>query len=197
MMIQRDGHRVPARASAVTIMLTALVVLICPHLLPFASDINGLRAADVRSTVVVLLSGTAAGLVSGMVLRRLSGIPQQLILWPLIGMVYGWQSVIVLAALVLVAKFLLTLAASLLKENRITRLRTVCVSKGKDSPPVQGDAGTSEPLEVASSVTTDSGSVPVDNATIMTQFNWWLLPCLLVLHHCLWRYLFISTSGPL
>lgn len=192
-MIQRDGHRVPARANAFTIMLTAFAVLICPHLLPFASEISSLRGPDLRSTVVVLFSGTAAGLVSGIVLRRLGGIPQQLFLWPLIGIVYGWQSVIVITALVLVAKFLLTLAGALLEENRITSLPTVDVSTGNDTPRVQRNAGTPEQSEASSPVTAHTGSVPVDAASIMTQLNWWVLPSLLVLHHCLWRHLFFST----
>jgi len=201
-MIQRDGHRVPAKASAITILLSATAILVWPHLLPFASETDGIRGDGslwqrISSTSIVLLTGAATGLFVGGILRRLSGLPQQLVSWLLIGMVFGWQSVIVIAVLTVAAKFLITLAELLTEESRPTLLRTTSGSSEEDTL-AQANISAAQIQNADLAPVLAPAELPLEvHRTIMPAMQWWLLPAVLLLHHCFWRHLFILVEQPL
>ncbi|MEZ6129783.1 MAG: prepilin peptidase [Planctomycetaceae bacterium] len=118
-MMGRDGHRVPVKAAAITIGLTAVAALLWPHLLPWKNgEILSLPVVSdslqpFAATSERLLSGAVIGFSAGWLACRAGHLPFQAATWLLIGMALGWKAAVGIGLLCLAAKFLVALAAVL------------------------------------------------------------------------------------
>lgn len=178
-MMGRDGHRVPIKAALITIGLVVTAALIWPHLLPWTD--GGVISTTIGSNAIQplvsaadrLLSGEIVGRSVGWLVSRLLGRPFQSATWLLIGMAFGWQAAVCISVLYVAAKSLVILATMLSAADETIKPSVVGIE-----PPaavVQGASIDSVPRYVK------------DSATSIATPSWWLLPVVLLIHHCLWR----------
>lgn len=172
-MMGRDGHRVPVKAAVITLALVVTAALIWPHLLPWTDGgILSLVTGDTAMprpalTADRLLSGAVVGLLSGWLVSRVCGVPCPSATWLLIGVAFGWQAVVGISVLYVVARLLLNLAGMLSTES-----------------------GRSYSVNIS-----DDASLATSPGWAATA--WWLLPVVLLIHHCFWRQLAITSGGVL
>jgi len=185
-MMRRDGHVVPVKAAVITIGLAVTATLIWPHLLPWANGETNLWSPGNNSLHLFvdvagrLLSGMIVGGLTGCLVSRLCGLPFQLATWLLIGIAFGWQAAVGIGVLCTAASVLWTLADML-----PTGTRTIA-STGADREPTAAVAqGTSVHSTANGLLATATAIAP----------RHWLLPVIVLIHHCLWRQLTVTVGG--
>lgn len=176
-MMQRDQQRVPIRTFLTTATLVVAAVVIWPHLLPFVPQGRSSATWSAQLTAVIgpLLSGAAAGLVAAVLLRRLFRIPQHPYFLVLAGLVLGWQSIVMISLLCVAAKLILLLTMVLSDTD------SAVTSPAHGLPTGSGEQDEGTP---------GSAAVPLPAGTptaTAVALYWWLLPAMLLIHHCLWR----------
>ncbi len=179
-MIGRDGHRVPTKAVIITIGIVTGAALIWPHLLPWSADgllppeMHITNLPPVASAAIRLLSGAAVGISVGWLVSRYCCFPFQPGTWLMIGIAFGWQSAVSISVLCVGAKLLL-------------RMATIFSTVERRAAASDGSVASIQQVH------THSG---VRDKQAHGANSWrWLLPIVLLTHHCLWRQLVLVTGG--
>jgi len=171
-MIRRDGHRVPIISTTITIGMAAMTAMIWPHLLPWTSY----SLLPNAPTFIHLAIGAAVGLSAGYLVSRFCRLPFQPGIWILIGIALGWQSTVSISLLCLAVKLLLQVVTML----SAAELKAIAVN------------GLTASIQQEH---TQFGSEGVERTPKYGANLWWLLPVVLVIHHCLWRQLALTAGG--
>ena len=187
-MMQRDGHRVPTKAAVITIGLAISAALIWPHLLPWtdggvvAKTMNGTAMTPLMFTLDRVISGAIVASSAGWLVSRLCGLPLQTTTWLLIGVAFGWQAAAGIGVLCVAVKLVILLATMLPADHDN-------MTAGQPGFPLgqpdftRGQAGFAAALP---------------SAALPAKAQWlWLLPSVLLVHHCLWRQLAAIVGGAL
>ncbi|MCH2212551.1 MAG: prepilin peptidase [Fuerstiella sp.] len=182
-MMERDEKCVPSRAIVITLTLVTVVVLTCPHLLPFTFDIHSQAGGPAwrytTKVIMPLLNGALTGLVAGYTIRRLVGVPQHLFTWVLAGLALGWQAIVMISVLCATMKLILYLTMLLTDEDSSSE------DTGMLGPPGEDNLS-------------NSGVMPAWSLSMAERTgaaHWWLFPTVLVIHQCLWRQLAFISGG--
>jgi len=183
-MMERDGRSIPIRSICITVALALAATVIWPLLLPFFPDYEKLPFSSSvtwtqRTTAIQLMFvGGIAGLLAGVMLRRLAGVPQHPAVWILPGMALGWKAICVVSLLCFVTR-LIALFAMVLSQDEVESEKNC-----EERLSVSGDSSPS---------LTESIELPMSNSIP----RWWLFPAVLLIHHCLWRQLAIPLGTAL